>query len=81
MKHNVMGIDPCDDENHEIFNTTSQKRTFIDARTGLFEVYVPLPTLSCNQGLGPAIDMSLFYTPMVNNRAGLGDGWSFAFTT
>jgi len=76
-----MGIDPCDDENHEIFNTTSQKRTFVDARTGLFEVYVPLPTLSCNRGLGPAIDMSLFYTPMVNNRAGLGDGWSFAFTT
>lgn len=81
MLHNAMGIDPCDGENHEIFNTTSKKSTGVDARTGLFEAYVPLPTITCNMGLGPAIDMSLSYTPMVNNRAGLGDGWSFAFTT
>lgn len=81
MTHNVMGIDPCDGENYELFNTTSQKRTFVDARTGLFEVFVPLPTVLCNDGLGPAIDLSLAYTPMVNNTAGLGDGWSFAFTT
>lgn len=81
MKHNVMGIDPCDGENHEIFNTTSQKRNFVDARTGLFEAFVLLPTIHCNSGMGPAIDMSLSYTPMINNMAGLGDGWSFAFTT
>ncbi|MGE8322305.1 MAG: hypothetical protein ACN6OX_04395, partial [Pseudomonas sp.] len=59
MARNAMGVDPCDGENHEIFNTTSQKRIFVDARTGLFEAFVPLPTISCNQGLGPAIDMSL----------------------
>jgi RHS repeat-associated protein len=81
MSKNIMGIDPFNSENNEIFNTTSKKSTGVDARTGLFEAYVPLPTITCNMGLGPAIDMSLSYTPMVDNRAGLGDGWSFAFTT
>lgn len=78
---NVMGIDPCDSQNHAIFNTTTQKRNCVDPRTGLFEVYVPLPSVIGNIGSGPVVDMSLFYTPVVNNFAALGDGWSFAFTT
>lgn len=81
MAHNVMGIDPCDNENNEIFNATTQKRNVVDPRTGLFEVYVPLPSVTGNNGAGPVIDMSLFYTPTVNNNAALGDGWSFAVTT
>lgn len=78
---NVMGIDPCDSQNHAIFNATTQKRNYVDPRTGLFEVYVPLPSITGNAGSGPVVDMSLFYTPVVNNFAALGDGWSFAFTT
>ncbi|MGV8889370.1 MAG: RHS repeat-associated core domain-containing protein [Pseudomonas sp.] len=80
-KHNIMGMDPCDSQNHAIFNTTTQKRNFVDQRTGLFEVYVPLPFITGNNGNGPVVDMSLFYSPVVNNSAALGDGWSFAFTT
>jgi hypothetical protein len=80
MEHNIMGIDPSDSQNHAIFNATTQKRNTVDPRTGLFEVYVPLPSVTGNAGAGPVVDMSLFYTPVVNNAAGLGDGWSFAFT-
>ncbi|WP_110970549.1 RHS repeat domain-containing protein [Pseudomonas huaxiensis] len=81
MAHNVMGIDPCDSQNHAIFNASTQKRNVVDPRTGLFEVCVPLPTIVGNSGNGPEVDMSLFYTPVVNNFAALGDGWSFGFTT
>lgn len=81
MAHNIMGIDPCDAQNQAIFNTTAQKRTFVDMRTGLFEAYVPLPSVTGNAGRGPVVDMGLFYSPVVNNQAGVGDGWSFAFTT
>jgi RHS repeat-associated protein len=80
MEHNIMGIDPSDSQNHAIFNATTQKRNTVDPRTGLFEVYVPLPSVTGNTGAGPVVDMSLFYTPVVNNAAALGDGWSFAFT-
>lgn len=78
---NVMGIDPCDNQNFAVFNATTQKQNWVDPRTGLFEVHVPLPSVTGNNGNGPVVDLSLFYTPVCNNRAGLGDGWSFAFTT
>lgn len=81
MTHNIMGIDPCDAQNQAVFNVSAQKRTFVDQRTGLFEAYVPLPSVTGNAGCGPVVDMGLFYSPVVNNQAGLGDGWSFAFTT
>ncbi|MCE7763996.1 hypothetical protein GQL56_15200, partial [Pseudomonas putida] len=78
--HHPFGMDPCDQQNHPIFNATTQKRNAVDPRTGLFEAYVPLPSITGNNGDGPVVDMSLFYSPLVNNHAGLGDGWSFAFT-
>ncbi|MCE7766426.1 hypothetical protein GQL56_27715, partial [Pseudomonas putida] len=78
--HHPFGMDPCDQQNHPIFNATTQKCNAVDPRTGLFEAYVPLPSITGNNGDGPVVDMSLFYSPLVNNHAGLGDGWSFAFT-
>lgn len=78
--HHPFGVDPCDQQNHPIFNATTQKRNAVDPRTGLFEAYVPLPSIVGGDGEGPVVDMSLFYSPLVNNHAGLGDGWSFAFT-
>lgn len=78
--HHPFGVDPCDQQNHAIFNATTQKCNAVDPRTGLFEAYVPLPSIVGGDGEGPVVDMSLFYSPLVNNHAGLGDGWSFAFT-
>lgn len=80
ITHHPLGIDPCDQQNHPIFNATTQKRNVVDTRTGLFEVYVPLPKITANAGRGPVVDLGLFYTPVVNNHACLGDGWSFAFS-
>ncbi|URL57166.1 hypothetical protein IM816_10915 [Luteibacter flocculans] len=79
--HNQMGKDPCDYESDAIFNSLTEKRNNVQPRTGLFEACVPLPRIVGNLGFGPAIDMSLFYSPVVNNASALGDGWSFAFTT
>lgn len=81
MPHNAMGFDPCDNQNHAIFNSMTEKRNNVQLRTGLFEACVPLPRVVGNLGFGPEVDLSLLYTPVVNNHAGLGDGWSFAFTT
>lgn len=81
MAHNPIGTDPTDDESDPIFNATTQKRNVVDPRTGLFEVYVPLPSVTGNAGNGPVIDMSLHNTPVVNNEAALGDGWFYAMTT
>src|ERR1700712_974444 len=78
--HHPLGIDPCDQQSHPIFNATTQKCNVVDTRTGLFEVYVPLPKITGNAGRGPVVDLGLFYTPVVNNHACLGDGWSFAFS-
>lgn len=77
MKHNAMGTDPSDFRNAAIFNTTRQKCTHVDPRTGLFECFMPLPAITGNAGQGPVLDMSLYYSPAVNNIAALGDGWSF----
>ena len=81
MLHNQLGMKPCDYENDEIFNSLTEKRNNVQPRTGLFEACVPLPKVAGNLGFGPEIDMSLFYSPVVNNVSALGDGWSFAFTT
>lgn len=81
MDVNAMGMDPCDNKNSAIFNTTTQQRTHVDSRTGLLEAKIVLPSIVGNAGMGPAVDMSLYYSPVVNNLAALGDGWSFAFTT
>ena len=80
MAHNPMGTDPTDDENDPIFNATTQKRNVVDPRTGLFEVYIPLPSVVGNAGNGPVFDMSLHNTPVVNNQAALGDGWFCCMT-
>ncbi|UNM17645.1 hypothetical protein K0P33_18980 [Pseudomonas sp. ArH3a] len=81
MAHNPMGTDPSDYENDPIFNATTQKRNVVDPRTGLFENYVKTESLIGNCGLGPTFDMSLYYTPVVNNESALGDGWFYGVTT
>jgi|GEM_PF-1577439 len=78
---NELGMDASDSRNDAIFNSMTEKRNTVQLRTGLFEACVPLPKLTGNLGLGPEIDISLFYSPLTNNVAGLGDGWSFAMTT
>ncbi|MFL1563053.1 RHS repeat-associated core domain-containing protein [Pseudomonas sp. O64] len=80
MAHNPMGKDPADYESEPIFNATTQKFNMVNTRTGLFEAYVKMPTPSGNQGNGPPLEMDLYYSPLTNNQAALGDGWEFSTT-
>ncbi|PIB47132.1 hypothetical protein AOA59_01245 [Pseudomonas sp. 2822-15] len=73
--YNVMGTDASDSETDPIFNATTQERNAVDPRTGLFELYLPLCTVTGNDGNGPAVKVDILYTPTINNEAALGDGW------
>ena len=77
MAHNPMGTDPSDSENDPIFNATTQKRNVVDPRTGLFEAFIPLPSIVGNDGSGPVFEMGLHCAPTFNNLFALGDGCFF----
>lgn len=81
MAHNPMGTDPSDSENDPIFNATTQKRNVVDPRTGLFEAFIPLPSIVGNHGSGPVFEMGLHCAPTFNNVFALGDGCFFGMTT
>ena len=75
-----MGKDPADYESEPIFNATTQKSNMVNTRTGLFEAYIKMPAIIGNSGNGPVFEMNLFYSPLTNNQAALGDGWEFSPT-
>lgn len=79
MAHNPMGKDPADYESEPIFNATTQPFNMVNTRTGLFEAYLKMPSVTGNDGYGPSCEMSLFYSPLTNNMFALGDGWEFSF--
>ncbi|QOY74004.1 RHS repeat-associated core domain-containing protein [Pseudomonas sp. OST1909] len=81
MAHNPMGTDPSDSENDPIFNATTQKRNVVDPRTGLFEAFIPLPSIVGNDGSGPVFEMGLHGAPTVNNLFGIGDDFFVRVTT
>ncbi|AZE55576.1 hypothetical protein C4K03_3423 [Pseudomonas synxantha] len=81
MAHNQIGVDPSNSEEDSIFNATTQKRNVVDPRTGLFEAFIPLPSIVGNDGSGPVFEMGLHCAPTFNNRFALGDGCFFAVTT
>ncbi|WP_236445946.1 MULTISPECIES: RHS repeat domain-containing protein [unclassified Pseudomonas] len=74
--YNVMGTDASDSGTDPIFNATTQERNAVDPRTGLFELCLQMCTVIGNNGNGPTVKTDLNYTPVMNNEAGLGDGWS-----
>ncbi|MGE1155854.1 RHS repeat domain-containing protein [Pseudomonas kitaguniensis] len=80
MAHNPMGKDPADYESEPIFNATTQKINMVNTRTGLFEAYLKMLPVNGNSGSGPLLGMDMFYSPLTNNQAALGDGWEFSFT-
>lgn len=62
------------------FNTTTAPCNQVEARTGLFNAHYPIARLIGNNGLGPHINLALFYSPTTSNYAGIGDGWSLPFS-
>lgn len=68
-------------ESKTIFNTSSTDATAVDPRTGLFNAYIPLAQINANAGQGPTLDLALRYSPLVDNSAGLGDGWALRLSS
>lgn len=75
----------CEDygntERSEIFDTLGQTETGVDPRTGLFHAHYPVATLQGLSGLGPLCDLTLHYSALRGNEAGLGDGWAWRFSS
>ncbi|MFK3972031.1 RHS repeat-associated core domain-containing protein [Pseudomonas sp. NPDC087358] len=75
----------CEDygntERSEIFDTLGQGESGVDTRTGLFHAHYPVATLQGLSGLGPICDLTLHYSALRGNEAGLGDGWAWRFSS
>lgn len=75
----------CEDygntERSEIFDTLGQGESGVDPRTGLFHAHYPVATLQGRNGLGPICDLTLHYSALRGNEAGLGDGWAWRFSS
>jgi hypothetical protein len=65
----------------EVFDTTGHGESGVDPRTGLFHAHYPVASLQGLQGQGPAVDLTLHYSALRANEAGLGDGWAWRFSS
>lgn len=65
----------------ELFDTTGHSEAGVDPRTGLFHAHYPVASLQGLQGQGPACDLTLHYSALRANEAGLGDGWAWRFSS
>jgi hypothetical protein len=65
----------------EVFDVSGQNSTGVDPRTGLFNAHYSLAMLMGLEGKGPAVDLTMHYSPTRANEAGLGDGWAFNFSS
>lgn len=57
------------------FNATSFVSNGVDPRTGQYTVSVSLPALNGNQLCGPALGLSLNFSPINDQDCGYGVGW------
>lgn len=65
----------------ELFDTTGHGEAGVDPRTGLFHAHYPVASLQGLLGQGPAVDLTLHYSALRANEAGLGDGWAWRFSS
>lgn len=65
----------------EVFDTTGHSESGVDPRTGLFHAHYPVASLQGLQGQGPVCELTLHYSAMRANEAGLGDGWAWRFSS
>ncbi|QXH33594.1 RHS repeat-associated core domain-containing protein [Pseudomonas muyukensis] len=65
----------------EVFDTSPHDRNGVDERSGLFHAHYPITILQGLLGLGPVCDLSIHYSALRANEAGLGDGWAWRFSS
>lgn len=75
----------CEDwgntDHSEIFDTFGHDMTGVDGRLGLFHAHYPIATLQGLGARGPLCDLTLHYSALRGNEAGLGDGWAWRFSS
>lgn len=62
-------------------NFTSTLAGGVDPRTGLYTISIHLGQLLGNHGAGPALPLTLRYSPLNRSNVGLGVGWTLGLTT
>lgn len=62
-------------------NFTSTLAGGVDPRTGLYGIAIHLGKLLGNHGAGPALPLTLRYSPINRSNVGLGVGWTLGLTT
>ncbi|QXI35447.1 RHS repeat-associated core domain-containing protein [Pseudomonas promysalinigenes] len=65
----------------QIFDAGGASETGVDPRTGLFHAHYPIATLQGVGGRGPVCELTLHYSALRGNEAGLGDGWAWRFAS
>ncbi|MCE0914229.1 RHS repeat-associated core domain-containing protein [Pseudomonas sp. NMI760_13] len=65
----------------EVFDAGGASDTGVDPRTGLFHAHYPVATLQGLGGRGPVCELTLHYSALRGNEAGLGDGWAWRFAS
>lgn len=65
----------------ELFDTDGHSEAGVDPRTGLFHAHYPVASLQGLQGQGPVVDLTLHYSALRANEAGVGDGWAWRFSS
>ncbi|WP_248746290.1 RHS repeat-associated core domain-containing protein [Pseudomonas sp. MWU12-2037] len=66
---------------NEIVNTTNKKENYVDPRTGLFNAYFSIASLTANAAQGPNLDIDFFYRPYSFNAMGIGVGWKLRLSS
>ncbi|MNJ24229.1 RHS Repeat protein [compost metagenome] len=64
-----------------VFDVEGHSETGVDPRTGLFHAHYPVATVQGLGGNGPVCDLTLHYSALRGNEAGLGDGWAWRFSS
>ncbi|UFH51559.1 hypothetical protein [Pseudomonas sp. KNUC1026] len=65
----------------EVFDTEGYQENGVDERTGMFHAHYPVATLQGLESQGPVCDLTLHYSALRGNEAGLGDGWAWQFSS
>ena len=68
------------DENliYQLFDTQSPMAHGVSPKTGLFNTYIPIASLVGSNGLGPTLDINLFYSPDMRDLT--FKNWALRFT-
>ena len=63
---------------YKLFDTQSPMMHGVSPQTGQFHTYIPIASLVGNDGMGPVVDVNLFYSPNLHDL--IFKNWALRFT-